>query len=139
MPFGKLELDFTPPFRRAPMDELIVESTGLDPDVLLERVERLIAYFLISLEDSPEQFIKYIGGVAEERFVENYSITECLSALRILEEKTWQVIVNNVPQQDLIHALTRVSGNHLSIIRNLSESSQRVPPALPVIFGLLEQ
>ena len=35
--------------------------------------------------------------------------------------------------------LTRVSGNHLSIIRNLSESSQRVPPALPVIFGLLEQ
>ena len=35
--------------------------------------------------------------------------------------------------------LTRVSGNHLSIIRNLSESSQRVPPALPVIFGLLGQ
>ena len=35
--------------------------------------------------------------------------------------------------------LTRVSGNHLSIIRNLSESSQRVPPALPVIFSLLEQ
>ena len=35
--------------------------------------------------------------------------------------------------------LTRVSGNHLSIIRNLSESSQRVPPALPVIFALLDQ
>jgi hypothetical protein len=34
--------------------------------------------------------------------------------------------------------LTRVSGNHLSIIRNLSESSQRVPPALPVIFTLLD-
>ncbi len=35
--------------------------------------------------------------------------------------------------------LTRVSGNHLSIIRNLSESSQRVPPALPVIFALLDK
>ena len=34
--------------------------------------------------------------------------------------------------------LTRVPGNHLSIIRNLSESSQRVPPALPVISTLLE-
>jgi hypothetical protein len=36
-------------------------------------------------------------------------------------------------------SLTRVPGNHLSIIRNLSESSQRVPPALPVIFALLDQ
>ncbi len=34
IPFGDLELDFTPPFRRAPMDELIAEATGLDVGVL---------------------------------------------------------------------------------------------------------
>ena len=34
--------------------------------------------------------------------------------------------------------LTRVPGNHMSIIRNLSESSERIPPALPVISGLLQ-
>ena len=31
-----------------------------------------------------------------------------------------------------------VPGNHLSIIRNVSETSQRVPPAIPVITKLLE-
>lgn len=84
--------------------------TTLDDDVLHQRVETLIAYFLISLKETPEQFTKYIGGIAEERFVENYSITECLSALRILEEKAWLIIVREIPQQDLIHALTRVTG-----------------------------
>lgn len=31
-----------------------------------------------------------------------------------------------------------VSGNHLSIIRNVTESSQRMPPAIPVIINLIE-
>lgn len=31
-----------------------------------------------------------------------------------------------------------VSGNHLGIIRNVTESSNRIPPAIPVITGLLE-
>ena len=33
--------------------------------------------------------------------------------------------------------LSRVSGNHLSIIRNLSESSKRMPPAIPIVLRLL--
>ena len=32
-----------------------------------------------------------------------------------------------------------VSGNHLSIIRNVTESSQRIPPAIPIIIRLLER
>ncbi len=32
-----------------------------------------------------------------------------------------------------------VSGNHLSIIRNITQSSTRTPPAIPVITGLLQQ
>ncbi|MEN0068450.1 MAG: lysine--tRNA ligase [Myxococcota bacterium] len=42
--FGDLELDFTPPFRRAPMDELIAEATGLDRGVL-EDVSALEAWW----------------------------------------------------------------------------------------------
>jgi len=33
--------------------------------------------------------------------------------------------------------LTRVHGNHLTMIRNLTLNSQRVPPAIPVILGIL--
>ena len=35
--------------------------------------------------------------------------------------------------------LTRVSGNHLSIIRNLSTGSARVPPAVPIVLQLLRE
>lgn len=35
--------------------------------------------------------------------------------------------------------LIQVSGNHLSIIRNVSEASERVPPAIPVVLGLLQE
>lgn len=35
--------------------------------------------------------------------------------------------------------LFRVSGNHLSIIRNISMSSERVPPAIPIVLLLLLQ
>jgi pimeloyl-ACP methyl ester carboxylesterase len=35
--------------------------------------------------------------------------------------------------------LHRVSGNHLSIIRNLSTGSTRVPPAVPIILQLLRE
>ena len=35
--------------------------------------------------------------------------------------------------------LDRVSGNHLSIIRNLSADSRRVPPAVPIILRLLRE
>ena len=35
--------------------------------------------------------------------------------------------------------LYRVSGNHLSIIRNISKSSERIPPAIPLILRLLEE
>jgi len=84
--------------------------TELEWDVLHQRVESLVAYFLISLNETPEQFTNYIAGIAEERFVENYSITECLSALRILEEKAWIIIVRDIPQQDVIRALSRATG-----------------------------
>lgn len=84
--------------------------TELEWDVLHQRVESLIAYFLVSLNETPDQFVKYIAGITEERIVENYSITECLSALRILEEKAWIIITREIPQQDLIRALSRVTG-----------------------------
>lgn len=35
--------------------------------------------------------------------------------------------------------LLRVEGNHLSIVRNVLESSERVPPAVPLVLGLLRR
>lgn len=34
--------------------------------------------------------------------------------------------------------LTRVHGSHLTMIRNLTKESKRMPPAIPVILGILE-
>ncbi len=35
--------------------------------------------------------------------------------------------------------LLRVSGNHLSIIRNISSGSERIPPAIPIVLQLLRE
>ncbi len=35
--------------------------------------------------------------------------------------------------------LFRVSGNHLSIIRNISTGSERIPPAIPIVLQLLQE
>ncbi|HHO51204.1 MAG TPA: lysine--tRNA ligase [Deltaproteobacteria bacterium] len=44
IPFGELTLDFTPPFRRADMDALIAEATGIDR-ADLERPDRMEAWW----------------------------------------------------------------------------------------------
>jgi len=79
-------------------------------DVLMRRVESLVAYFIIFLRETPDQFIEYVAKMGEERIAEGYCIAEVLMALRILEEKAWVVIVQNVPHQGQIRSLSRVTG-----------------------------
>jgi len=82
----------------------------IDTSVLYQRVETLVAYFLLSLKDTPEQFVKYVSQMAEERIAEGFTINETLMALRVLEERAWLLVTQFVPQQGIVPSLSRVTG-----------------------------
>jgi hypothetical protein len=82
----------------------------MDWEVLLRRVESMVAYFLMSVRESPDLFIKYINEAVEERIDEGFRLAEILMALRILEEKVWLVCVEDVPLPGRTSALARVTG-----------------------------
>jgi len=83
---------------------------ALEWDVLLRRVESMVAYFLISLRGTPDQFVRYASEMAEERIAEGYSINEILMVLGILEEKSWAIIVEGMPREGQVRCLSRVTG-----------------------------
>lgn len=82
----------------------------IESDVLQQRVETLVAFFLLSLKETPDKFVKYITEMATERIAEGFSINECLMALRVLEEHSWLLVAQLYPQQGLVKALSRVTG-----------------------------
>ena len=82
----------------------------IESGLLQQRIETLVAFFLLSLKETPDKFVKYVAEMASERIAEGFSINECLMALRILEEKSWLLVAQFVPQQGLVKSLSRVTG-----------------------------
>lgn len=82
----------------------------LDWEVLLRRVETTVAYFLMSLRETPDLFISFMGEIAEKRISEGFRLAETLMALRILEERMWMIIVEDVPLPGRTAALAKVTG-----------------------------
>jgi len=92
----------------------LVHSTSqhyknLDYEVLLRRVESLVAYFLMSLRETPDLFLKYVSQAVEDRIDEGFRLAEILMAMRILEEKVWFIIVEDVPLPGRTAALARIT------------------------------
>lgn len=93
----------------------LVHSTAqhykdLEWEILLRRVESLVAYFLMSVRETPDLFINYIAEAVEERIAEGFRLAEILMAMRILEEKVWLVIVEDIPLPGRTSALAKVTG-----------------------------
>jgi len=93
----------------------LVHSTAqhykeLEWEVLLRRVESLVAFFMMSVRETPDLFFNYIAQAVEERIEEGFRLAEILMAMRILEEKIWLVIVEDVPLPGRTAALARVTG-----------------------------
>lgn len=93
----------------------LVHSTArhykeLEWDILLRRVESLVAFFMMSVRETPDLFFNYIAQAVEERIEEGFRLAEILMAMRILEEKIWLVIVEDVPLPGRTAALARVTG-----------------------------
>ncbi len=82
----------------------------IDVDLLIDRSARLVEVFLVSLDEDPGAFVAYVRGIAEERIAEGYLLHEIVGALGVLERKAWQIVTAELPPQDQVVHLSRVSG-----------------------------
>ena len=81
----------------------------VNPQLLLARAERFIEAFLTSLAAAPATFTDFIGNIAEERISEGYHLHEIQFALNILQEKVWQLVVEQVPLDEQVQHLSLVT------------------------------
>ncbi len=81
-----------------------------DYDRLQRRVQKLVAYFVMSMREHPDRFVDYVAEMARERIAEGYTLQEILLALRLLEEKAWRLTIESLVQPALVPALCRVTG-----------------------------
>lgn len=76
---------------------------------ILEMQNRLIALFDHTLAcvrcRQLTPMTDYVEQVAEERFREGFDLSEVQTAINVLEETMWKVVVNEIPKENLAEAL----------------------------------
>ena len=82
----------------------------LDWTILLHRIESLVAYFLMSVRETPGVFVDYVAEMSEERIAEGFRLAETLMIMRLLEEKVWLIVVEDISLPGRTAALARVTG-----------------------------
>lgn len=87
-----------------------VHYQSMDGHVLQGRVESLVDTFVKSVQRRPAVFMSYIEQVAEERISEGFFLHEIQVALQILEEKSWLLVVENVPLENQVRCLSQITG-----------------------------
>lgn len=87
-----------------------VHYQTMDGDVLQGRVDLLVDSFLKSMKKRPGVFITYLKQITEERIPEGIFLHEIQTVLQILEEKSWQLVVDNIPQEDQVRCLSQITG-----------------------------
>ncbi len=87
-----------------------VHYQNMDGGVLQRRVDILVDCFLKSMKNRPGVFINYLKKIAEERIPEGIFLHEIQTVLQILEEKSWQLVVENMPQMDQVRCLSQITG-----------------------------
>jgi hypothetical protein len=81
----------------------------LDPGQLQERAAALVDAFLASVATRPAAFTDHITRITEERIAEGYFLAEIQSALSILEEGAWQLVVQQSAPADQVGQLSRIT------------------------------
>lgn len=87
-----------------------VHYRTLDGDVLQGRVDKLIDTFLKSVQKKPAIFLSYIKEVTEERISEGFFLHEIQTALQILEEKSWKLVIEHLPLEEQVRCLSQITG-----------------------------
>lgn len=83
---------------------------SIDLNLLQLRAIRLVESYLESVQKGPALFVKYIRGMAEERFREGYFLEEIQSALNILGRKVWKIVSEKAPAESQVVMLGRATG-----------------------------
>ena len=94
-------------------DELFLRLIGLEslesrntPEATLRhRVTRLVDAFLANFNESPRAFLAHMEKITEERISEGIALHQLQTILQVLEEKTWHLVVELVPQEDQVSCL----------------------------------
>ena len=81
----------------------------MELDVLQKRAEQLVDSFVESVRTRPAVFMGYLEHVAEERIVEGVFLRDIQTALQILEEKAWQIVVEDILPDDQVQYLGRIT------------------------------
>ncbi len=126
---GEAGMDLTPgsPFLR----ELNARPAAADTDLLviagvLGRIDRE------RLQLALERYQDHLPDMAR------YSVEQLLDAMQSMADGVGDGLVTLDSARLEGAAMRIVQGNHLSIIRNVLESSERIPPAIPLILKELE-
>jgi hypothetical protein len=85
-----------------------------DEKLLRTRTRKLVDAFVSALETGPRPFVEYVQQMTEERIAEGYYLVEIQTALSLLEERVWRIVVAEAPIAELVShlgAVTTIVGN----------------------------
>lgn len=87
-----------------------VHYRAMDRDVLHSRIDNLVDTFLKAMNKRPGMFVTYLKQIAEDRISEGVFLHEIQVVLQILEEKSWRLVLENIPQSDQVRCLSQITG-----------------------------
>lgn len=76
-----------------------------DEATLRQRTRQLVDAFVAALDEGPPSFVDYVRRMTEERIGEGYYLPEVQSALSLLEERVWRMVVAEAPIGELVSQL----------------------------------
>ena len=76
-----------------------------DGATLHDRARLLVDAFVTALEHGPPSFVDYVRHMTEARISEGYYLPEIQTALSLLEDRTWRIVVSEAPVSELVSHL----------------------------------
>jgi hypothetical protein len=87
-----------------------VHYQAMDRNILQSRIDNLVDTFLKAMNKRPGVFVTYLKQIAEDRISEGVFLHEIQVVMQILEEKSWRLVVENIPQSDQVRCLSQITG-----------------------------
>jgi hypothetical protein len=78
---------------------------SVDDKTLHARTRRLVDAFVVALDHGPTSFVAYVRQMTEERIGEGYYLREIQTALSLLEERMWRMVVAEAPINEFVSQL----------------------------------
>jgi len=83
---------------------------ALSDELLRLRCQRLVEAFLLSSGGNPRPFEDYVRQITSQRISEGYYLAEMQEALRLLEQRAWQLAVDGSNVASVVRHLGIITG-----------------------------